>query len=66
MTALIIAHPMAFDANARLRLATRKMDLALSTYMKQYNWEPEMDRIYREACEAEDRSIALLNEAKYD
>jgi len=56
----------AYRLYKRMQAVDRNMTLFLDQYVQERAWDAEMDRIYRESCQAEDKSIALLNEAKHD
>lgn len=67
----VVLFPVSDEAIQRLQdneLTRKVRDLGLSAYAQQFNWEPfdriqvAMDRIFKDACEAQDRSEKLLNE----
>ncbi len=45
-----------------MKQVDRNMTLFLEQHLEERAWDAEMDRIFREACECEDRSAALLDE----
>lgn len=69
MTAVILNHPTRFDGDARIRLANMRLMNAmaavqrnLESFVSERDWDGEMNKLFNQACEIEDRSIALLNE----
>ncbi len=56
----------AYRLYKRMQAVDRNMTLFLEQRLEETAWDAKMQSIYRDACRAEDRSIALLNEAKHD
>jgi len=56
----------AYRLYKRMQAVDRNMTLFLEQYLEERAWDAEMGRIYQEACACEDRSAALLSEAKHD
>lgn len=49
-----------------MKQVDRNMTLFLEQRLQETAWDAQMQAIYRDVCRAEDRSIALLSEAKHD
>jgi len=54
----------AYRLYKRMQAVDRNMTLFLEQHLEERAWDAKMGRIYQEACAAEDRSAALLDELR--
>lgn len=54
----------AYRLYKRMQAVDRNMTLFLEQHLEETAWDAKMQAIYRDACMAEDQSIALLKELR--